>query len=907
MTGEHLSSTPSPDPRWNSLSSASSWPDTTNPEPSNSPEHSSTPEDKSRLSDKEILESETAQNILPYLTLDHLSDHEKAETLELSDKVLDALRDKSLTIDNPSLCYDLLNYAMAKIANEGELKYTDEILAAIMKRDSNMNISGEMFQDFLTYDRQQITPKRSQVQKLFLATLFNAANDSGDPDTQLDLYKTFFSSSPNFSSYHGDFKDTLELLTISERGGRNLCSESMIRETIYNHSFTDYNAFKQVMDDSSPIEQLRLMPVYRTLAMHSTDDYSLPALNKIISTLGDLSDNPSCTPLVRVASESFLCDISDDLNLDLWQYRSDPMDPTTMDYQAIRRSLEQAPNQNQEQLHEIFHNLPINKSIVPIAPGVAGTLDSNGQIDLISDKSGNQTSLLDYNKDNPFAIDRDSSFLIRVAHNPTTQALIESNLGGIELNRLSLEAQSSLVKYMAESDDKRIMRLCNTMNILMYENENLAYKLAENFLATSFGKDFGDALLEIAESLQDNFSLLSGGEVEKIFDQISSCRESIKGITGLYKPIYKGEFAKQYARASNERLTDVIAAFREIAKKGEVSDELKWGRDNIESVSFDYDSAMEALEYETNSLAIISGTMQDVLKGTEGCFAERLVSPNHSGEDLSHAYSYYDFYSPNYGYVSLHTRAIASSAFSSDIEYSGEASISLMADPINPFIPPKPHPPKRKYEIFEDPKTGKFKHGKEIIDFYDESTMNRVSAIRLDREGRTQDMSAGDPKKSSIADRGVVSVDLAGIKDRSDTPSGKIARLVGLGNKLRLGEESTINHNISGFSHDKFGTAEGFRGIVEYVDSLMMGLCNEFPPAKGLGAREQRIDSRLSEIDKQLQKLEQKEKSTAEGLTEEDMRTRRNLKKEQRDLEAAKKIIKRERGRRAVNRFNRAA
>ena len=56
--------------------------------------------------------------------------------------------------------------------------------------------------------------------------------------------------------------------------------------------------------------------------------------------------------------------------------------------------------------------------------------------------------------------------------------------------------------------------------------------------------------------------------------------------------------------------------------------------------------------------------------------------------------------------------------------------------------------------------------------------MNKVSAIRLDREGRTSEMAADDPNRSPINPEGIVSVDLAAIGDRADTPSGKIANYI---------------------------------------------------------------------------------------------------------------------------------
>ena len=69
--------------------------------------------------------------------------------------------------------------------------------------------------------------------------------------------------------------------------------------------------------------------------------------------------------------------------------------------------------------------------------------------------------------------------------------------------------------------------------------------------------------------------------------------------------------------------------------------------------------------------------------------------------------------------------------------------------------------------------------------YYDPQTMDKVSAIRLDREGRAPGMAPDDPQRDPISPEGMISVDLAAIGDRADTPSGKIARLFSVGNKLR--------------------------------------------------------------------------------------------------------------------------
>ena len=374
---------------------------------------------------------------------------------------------------------------------------------------------------------------------------------------------------------------------------------------------------------------------------------------------------------------------------------------------------------------------------------------------------------------------------------------------------------------MTEADNERFNRLCDTLQTV---DKKLRLKLVEGFIAADFGEDFGDALLSIAGS-----EYLSSAEKERVFDTISSCRESIHKITELYSGVDNGIFMREYARATNERLTDATMAFSRIAEKGVARANLDWAG----TPKFDYESAMEALGYEAKSLEIISGTLDDVATGKEGAFAEVVMHPDSSSQRLQR--TVYNFYSPSYGYVLLYTRPEGSHSFDPMVEYGKlrsrydkdstnagvEASISFITNPVDPFSLPNPFKP--DFRAMRN------------LRFYDPSTMDKVSAIRLDREGRAPGTTANDSNRDPINPVGMVSVDLAAIGDRADTPSGKIARLLSVGGKLReniSGLNSSLNHNTRWFSHEQYGTAEGFRELVVYIDQIALKWCAEHRPKK---------------------------------------------------------------------------
>ena len=246
--------------------------------------------------------------------------------------------------------------------------------------------------------------------------------------------------------------------------------------------------------------------------------------------------------------------------------------------------------------------------------------------------------------------------------------------------------------------------------------------------------------------------------------------------------------------------------------------------DYFGKAQFDYNSAIEALAYESKSLSIISDTITDVKNGEKDAFAEVVLQPSET-----RTRTMYNFYSPNHGYALLYTRPEgAIGAFDPAFEYgktssrysqfarnSGvEASISFIANPENPFALPNPIRP----AFVKEP-------GKDILD--------KVSAIRLDREGRAPGSSAQNPERDPISKIGTISVDLAAINDGPDTPSGKIARLITVGNLLRQQKRGTnysLNHNTGWFDQNVYGTATGFKSLVDHIDALATTWCKECPP-----------------------------------------------------------------------------
>lgn len=415
-------------------------------------------------------------------------------------------------------------------------------------------------------------------------------------------------------------------------------------------------------------------------------------------------------------------------------------------------------------------------------------------------------------------LDQESAYLLQVTYDSSlsgVKSLIEQEIGNIDLASLPLDAQVQLLKYMTEADNQRFQRLSQTMKEI---DSDLRPILAESYLAASFGEDFGDALLDIANS-----KILNTEQVKEILLKIKNCRESISGIASIFDDFDNGTFSSQYSRAANERLTDALTVFRQISKDGTAEADLDWAG----HPEFTFDSAMDALTYETESLEIINGTLQDISAGKDGAFAELILRPDRKSAKNNR--SVYSLYSPSHGYTLLYTRPEGSHSFNPALEYGKnrsryipesnnagvEASISFITNPTNPFSLPNPFRPDNTSQQGNTAK------------------LNKVSAIRLDREGRTLEMPPDDPSRDAINPEGICSIDLAAIGDPATTPSGKIARLLSVGGKIRAkknGTESSLNHNTKWFNQAQYGSAEGFYKLVTYLDDIFIDWCNKHNP-----------------------------------------------------------------------------
>ena len=92
--------------------------------------------------------------------------------------------------------------------------------------------------------------------------------------------------------------------------------------------------------------------------------------------------------------------------------------------------------------------------------------------------------------------------------------------------------------------------------------------------------------------------------------------------------------------------------------------------------------------------------------------------------------------------------------------------------------------------------------------------------------GEAPDSARRDPTRRD----GLISVDVSSGMGRADLLPVKIGRMIAAGNRIRarrVGSEDSLHHNTNYFDQDKWGSAEGFSKVVDYVDAAVTVLMKQ--------------------------------------------------------------------------------
>lgn len=356
---------------------------------------------------------------------------------------------------------------------------------------------------------------------------------------------------------------------------------------------------------------------------------------------------------------------------------------------------------------------------------------------------------------------------------------------GIDTLRLSLATQQRLFEFMVESDTQRFSRFEIALEQTADDKRVI---LAEAFLATEFGDDYGDAVLDIAERATPEQSA-------HVFETVGKLRERTKEYANMFAQI-DPQLAEATEKALNERITDALVALQTVAVDGKLHQDTAphfHNADYVHDGKFDLkiDSLEEAME---------------ILDGLEATFA---TMHNVISADDLHVITLYEddsqfmtyrFMSESKGNMLAYIRPEGAYGYDKQVEYGNrkgvEASISFMVNPLNPH---KLLVPKDKDAV----------------------------SIRFDREGRLVGEDPSGDRRDPTRHDGLISADVSsGLGDARTLPV-KIGRMIAAGNRIRArkqGTEDSLHHNTNYFDQQKYGERTGFahlaRSVIRHIELI---------------------------------------------------------------------------------------
>ncbi len=377
------------------------------------------------------------------------------------------------------------------------------------------------------------------------------------------------------------------------------------------------------------------------------------------------------------------------------------------------------------------------------------------------------------------------------AHWRTMSEAIEAmtaDLMGVDTQQLTPGARERLYEYGASLNQKTYDRL----KMLARKNGVDRLALAEAFLATEFGDDYGAAILDIAEHVSPEQSA-------HIFETVNSLRVRTSEFAGLFKTI-DPQLAWATEKAFNERVTDALTSLQEVAVKGSLHEDVAPHRnkpDYVHDGRFDIDvnSIDEAMEI-IDGLEQTFGAMHNIITADD----LKITKVNNHNDQ----FVLYRLMSESAGNMLIYIRPQGAYGYDKQMEYGNskgiEASINLRVNPVNPH----------KILMPKDP---------------------GAVSIRFDHEGRLVSESPDSDRRDPTRKDGLMSADVSAGFGNPKTLPVRIGRFIAAGNRIRarhIGTADSLHHNTNHFDQDKYGDADGFahlaRSVIRQIELLKKAL-----------------------------------------------------------------------------------
>ena len=356
---------------------------------------------------------------------------------------------------------------------------------------------------------------------------------------------------------------------------------------------------------------------------------------------------------------------------------------------------------------------------------------------------------------------------------------------GVHVHKLSLPARKRLFEFGLSLDDVDIKRISTVRESF---DEMVRLQFAEAFLATEFGDDYGDAILDIAEHAERHQAM-------HIFETVNTLRVRTGEFAEMFKAI-DPKFAHATEKAFNERITDALTALQEVAVKGHLHQDVAPHQKKADYVHDGrFDIAVHSIEEATEIIDGLEKTFGTMHKITT---AEDLKITKVNSDETQ--FVMYRLAGQSAGNMLIYIRPEGAYGHDKQMEYGNrqgvEASISFMVDPLNPH----------KLLLPKDP--------------------DAVS-IRFDHEGRLVDEAPNSERRDPTRRDGLISADLSSGMGSASSLAVKIGRFVAAGNRIRAnrrGAEDSLHHNTNYFDQEKYGDADGFahlaRSVIRQIESM---------------------------------------------------------------------------------------
>lgn len=337
---------------------------------------------------------------------------------------------------------------------------------------------------------------------------------------------------------------------------------------------------------------------------------------------------------------------------------------------------------------------------------------------------------------------------------------------------LSQSARKQLFSYGVGLDEATYQRLLKYTDNT--DNKSMRVAFAESLLATEFGDDYGDALLDIAERATPEQS-------KRIFELVNELRARTYEHAKLFAPI-DPELAAATEKSLDESITGALVAIQEVAVNGSLHEDVAPHRDApgySEDGSFTID--IKSLD---RAIEILQG-LHDAFQYKHEIMSAQDLEISRVNQDVTQ-FTMYRFMSESRGNFLVYIRPEGAYGYDKTYEYGNkkgvEASVSFIINPTDPHALLMPKDPEGV-------------------------------SIRFDREGRLVSEAPGSESRDPARNDGLISSDVSSIMGPAKSLPVQIGRMVAAGNRIRArrtGTDDSLHHNTNHFEQEKYGTSTGF-------------------------------------------------------------------------------------------------